>query len=96
MGVTFEGVKISLLTFNNYAFFWKLIFDFSQISEAEIFIFKMTRSPAFAFISAFHFEDTGSIGARLEIYFSSENLMRCLFSEIKIRSVMVLIRYLLS
>lgn len=36
--------------------------------EAEIFGFKRTFSPAFAFISPFHYEDIGSIGARLELF----------------------------
>lgn len=33
---------------------------------SKIFVFKTTISPAFAFISSFHYEDIDSIGARIE------------------------------
>jgi hypothetical protein len=39
---------------------------FDLFLEAEIQVFTRTFSPAFTFISPFHYEDIGSIGAGIE------------------------------
>ena len=43
---------------------------FNLFYEAEKAVFITTFSSAFAFISPFHYEDTGSIGARPGDYYS--------------------------